>query len=65
MGIACPRSRAIYYAIHRLAITENVPFLLGAVGFQLTGSYAIYITFTAKAGAHYGNECREGYGVES
>lgn len=61
-GIACPRSRAIYYAIHRIAITTNVPFLLGAVSFQLTESYAIYITFTAKADEHYGNECREGHG---
>lgn len=55
------KSRAIYYAIRRIAITTSVPFLLGAVSFQLTGSYAIYITFTARAGAYYGNECREGH----
>lgn len=46
----------------RIEITTNVPFLLGSGSFQLTESYAIYITFTAKAGAHYGNECREGHG---
>jgi len=63
--IACSRSRAIYYVMHRIVIAANVPFLLGAVNFQLTGSYAIYITFTANAGAHYGNECREGHGGRS
>lgn len=58
--IACPRDR-VQFIIRRIAITTNVPFLLGAISFQLTGSYAIYITFTARAGVHYGNERREGH----